>query len=202
MDSTKKQPQFLSRSLTYHHPSPNPRKPFFKNHTDDDVTTSKSKSKLSSDPSSLSSAVLYVTSLRSIRRTFEDCSYIRSILRGFHVSVDERDVAMDSSFRFELQSLLKTRAVSLPQLFVRGRHIGGADEVRRLYEDGKLEKTLEGVRRVDPTYLCRNCGGARFVLCLNCNGSRKVYDEEEDRMKRCGECNENGLVRCFNCQSI
>ncbi|WOL03528.1 hypothetical protein Cni_G12248 [Canna indica] len=36
--------------------------------------------------------VLYFTSLRVLRRTFEDCSTVRAILHGFHVAVDEREV--------------------------------------------------------------------------------------------------------------
>ncbi|GLT26834.1 hypothetical protein SLA2020_018760 [Shorea laevis] len=53
--------------------------------------------------------VLYFTSLRAVRSTFEDCSAVRSILRGFRVSIDERDLAMDSPFLTELQGILGRR---------------------------------------------------------------------------------------------
>ena len=46
-----------------------------------------------------------------------------------------------------------------------------------------------------------SCGDVRFAPCTNCNGSRKVFDEEEDRVQRCLECNENGLIRCPDCSS-
>jgi len=47
--------------------------------------------------------VVYLTSLRGIRRTFEDCNAVKMILKGFRVWVDERDVSMDRAFRKELQ---------------------------------------------------------------------------------------------------
>ncbi|KAG0498896.1 hypothetical protein HPP92_003587 [Vanilla planifolia] len=90
----------------------------------------------------------------TIRRTHEDCSYVRSILRGFRVAVDERDVSLDAAYRGELQALLgsKGRPVPLPQVFVRGRHVGGAEEVRQLHETGELGRLLEGVAVQDPAY--------------------------------------------------
>lgn len=47
--------------------------------------------------------VVYLTSLRGIRRTFEDCNAVKMILKGFRVWVDERDVSMDRAYRKELQ---------------------------------------------------------------------------------------------------
>ncbi|CAA7016850.1 unnamed protein product [Microthlaspi erraticum] len=35
--------------------------------------------------------LLYFTSLRGIRKTYEDCCCVRAILRGFHVALEERD---------------------------------------------------------------------------------------------------------------
>ncbi|XP_074320584.1 uncharacterized protein LOC141657306 [Silene latifolia] len=145
--------------------------------------------------------VLYFTSLRGIRKTFEDCSSVRMILRGFRVVVDEKDISMDSSYRKELQSALGGKAMSLPQLFVRGKHIGGVDDVKLLHETGELEKILEGCPTKDCGSVCHSCGDARFVPCSYCNGSRKVFQEEEGRTKRCPDCNENGLVRCPGCCS-
>jgi glutaredoxin domain-containing cysteine-rich protein 1 len=147
--------------------------------------------------------VLYTTSLRGVRRTFADCSAARAILRGFRVAVDERDVSMDAAFRRELQELLAARgcAFALPQLLIGGRLVGGADEVRQLNETGQLRRLLTGAAGQDPAFVCDACGGVRFVPCTGCGGGRKVYVEEEDRVLRCGDCNENGLVRCANCCS-
>ncbi|KAL9240002.1 hypothetical protein vseg_014268 [Gypsophila vaccaria] len=143
--------------------------------------------------------VLYFTSLRGIRKTYEDCSTVRMILRGFRVVVDERDISMDSSYRKELQDALVGKAVSLPQLFIRGEHIGGVDDVKLLHETGELESILEGCPTKDCGSVCDCCGDARFVPCSNCYGSRKVFHEEEGQMRKCPECNENGLVRCPGC---
>ncbi|RWR79882.1 glutaredoxin family protein [Cinnamomum micranthum f. kanehirae] len=143
--------------------------------------------------------VVYFTSLRSIRRTYEDCVSVRSIFRGFMVPVDERDVSMDSAYRRELQAVLGPKPVVLPQVFIRGRHVGGAEEVRQLLESGELRKLLEGFPAMDPVAVCGNCGGVRFVPCTNCRGSRKVFVEEEGQLRRCMDCNENGLMRCPNC---
>lgn len=143
--------------------------------------------------------VVYFTSLRGIRRTYVDCCAVRSILAGFRVLVDERDVSMDAAYRRELQGLLSQQAVALPQVFARGKHVGGAEEVRMLHETGELAKILEGLPLRNPGLGCKHCGNARFVLCGNCDGSRKVFVEEEGRLRRCPECNEHGLVRCEFC---
>ncbi|KAK8957581.1 hypothetical protein KSP39_PZI001398 [Platanthera zijinensis] len=187
----------LPRSLTYHHTSHrrarDGHRPLWKNSADDSPNI----------PGADSGVVIYTTSLHGIRRTHADCCAVRAILRGFRVAVDERDVSMDAAYRRELQGLIggKVQPVTLPQVFVRGRHIGGADEVRHLHESGELGNFLEGVPGQDPAFVCGGCGGIRFVPCRNCSGSRKVFVEAEGRRRRCEECNENGLVRCPNCSS-
>ncbi|CAA6669001.1 unnamed protein product [Spirodela intermedia] len=78
---------------------------------------------------------------------------------------------------------------------------GGSEGQRRSYgctEDGGLAELLAGSRPRDPRF-CAPLRGARFVLCGSCDGGRKVFDEEEDRRRRCPDCNENGLVRCPHC---
>ncbi|KAM7266162.1 hypothetical protein ACFE04_019546 [Oxalis oulophora] len=57
--------------------------------------------------------VLYFTSLRGIHKTYEDFCEVWIIFRGCRVSVDERDIWMDSSYKKELQSLLGVKAISL-----------------------------------------------------------------------------------------
>jgi len=123
------------------------------------------------------------------------------IFRGFRVWVDERDVSMDSAYRRELQSVLGEKNVTLPQVFVRGKYLGGAEMIKQLFEIGEMGKILQGFPVREPGFVCDSCGDVRFVPCTNCDGSRKLFDEEEDRVKRCLECNENGLIRCPDCCS-
>ncbi|KAL0709471.1 hypothetical protein Bca4012_016449 [Brassica carinata] len=146
--------------------------------------------------------VVYFTSLRGIRRTYEDCYSVRMIFRGFRVWIDERDVSMDSAYRKELQITMGEKSsVSLPQVFIMGKYVGGADVIKSLFEIGELAKILKAFPVREPGFVCRCCGDVRFIPCLNCSGSKKLFDEDEDRVKRCPECNENGLVRCPDCSS-
>lgn len=50
--------------------------------------------------------VLYFTSLRGVRKTFEDCCLVRLILKGYGVQIDERDLSMHRGFLDELQKIL------------------------------------------------------------------------------------------------
>ncbi|KAJ8543589.1 hypothetical protein K7X08_006112 [Anisodus acutangulus] len=142
--------------------------------------------------------VIYFTSLRVIRSTFDDCKTVRSILRSFRVSIDERDVSMDAGFMEELKTILgKKTKLSLPRVFIGGRYIGGAEEIRQLHEAGELKKYVEGLIPADFS-TCEVCGGHRFVLCDECSGSHKCYSEKGG-FRTCTGCNENGLIRCPSC---
>ncbi|WVZ73653.1 hypothetical protein U9M48_021938 [Paspalum notatum var. saurae] len=158
-------------------------------------------------PDSARKVVLYLTSLRGIRKTYEDCWSARSILLGYGVRVDERDLSMHSGFKDELHAALGS-AGRLPQAFADGRHLGGAEEIRRMHEAGELAKALEACEMAPPPSVggkgialdaCSGCGGVRFVPCEDCSGSCKVFLEEVGTFRRCPECNENGLVRCPLC---
>ncbi|KAJ7532587.1 hypothetical protein O6H91_13G011200 [Diphasiastrum complanatum] len=141
--------------------------------------------------------VLYCTSLRGIRKTFEDCSTLQMILRSFCVRIDERDVSMDLQYRKELADLVGNLA-PVPRLFMKGRYVGGAEEVRQLHEDRKLKRLFEGIPKDASQAICNGCGGMRFIPCLDCSGSCKRINEEREVM-RCSDCNENGLIRCPIC---
>lgn len=165
-------------------------------------------------------AVLYTTSLRALRSTFEACNAVRGVLQAHGVAFRERDVSMDRGFREELHHLLQSPSavgigggggnnkvegntkVQLPRLFVRGRLV---DEVLRLEEEGKLAALLEGLPKArGGSYSCDGCGGMRFLPCFDCSGSRKLPLPVAATAKslvvvRCRECNENGLVLCPIC---
>ncbi|KAF5795916.1 putative glutaredoxin, Thioredoxin-like superfamily [Helianthus annuus] len=155
--------------------------------------------------------ILYTTSLRVVRPTFEACRSVQSILRGFRVSIDERDLSMDSRFLQELQNIMsesgefededeidKTKLqLQLPRVFIGGKYIGGAEEVKQLHETGELKKFVERLPAVSGG-VCAVCGDFRFVVCDECNGSRKCYSDKGG-FRSCTLCNENGLVRCTCC---
>ncbi|KAI3682500.1 hypothetical protein L1987_82527 [Smallanthus sonchifolius] len=158
-------------------------------------------------PGSEKRVVVYMTSLRAVRSTFEACRTVRSILQGFRVPVDERDLLMDASFFDEIRKIMAQigqgsrddKRVSLPRVFIGGRYIGGADEIVELHEMGELKKFVSGLPAVTPG-VCEICGGFRFNLCDECNGSHKC-PLEDGGFRPCTVCNENGLIRCPSCLS-
>ncbi|KAG1331035.1 hypothetical protein COCNU_02G010030 [Cocos nucifera] len=128
--------------------------------------------------------VLYTTTLRGIRKTFEDCNAVRCTMESHDVKTVERDISMDSGYREELRLLMGIKEVRVPVAFVKGRLIGGAEEVLMLEEEGKLGLLLEGIPRAEVEVCRKGCGGMRFVMCMDCNGSCKVLDREQKKMVR------------------
>ncbi|KAE8675675.1 Detected protein of unknown function [Hibiscus syriacus] len=149
---------------------------------------------------------LYFTSLRGVRKTYEDCCNIRLILKGLGVRINERDVSMHSGFKDELRELLgEGFKGGLPRVFVGKRYIGGAEEIKQMHEEGSLGEAIAGCEIVDDgddVGACETCGDIGFVPCETCSGSCKVYYHEaegEYGFQRCPDCNENGLIRCPVC---
>ncbi|KAI4347245.1 hypothetical protein L6164_008073 [Bauhinia variegata] len=162
-------------------------------------------------PNGENRVVIYTTTLRGVRRTFEACNAVRCAIEGFGVQICERDVSMDRGFKEELRELLKGKereALVPPRVFVKGRYIGGAEEMMKIVEEGSLGDLLEGLPRKRVVAVCEGCGDMRFLPCFHCNGSCKmvVVVKEEVGQKqgrtmvtRCTYCNENGLVLCPIC---
>ncbi|KAL0326733.1 UNVERIFIED_CONTAM: hypothetical protein Sangu_1751300 [Sesamum angustifolium] len=159
-------------------------------------------------PNGENKVVIYTTTLRGVRKTFEDCNAVRLAIEGLGTSFCERDISMDKGFRDELRELMKGKGSNEsipPRVFVKGRYIGGVEETTRIVEEGNLVKLLQGLPKVRGGYLCEGCGGVRFLPCFTCNGSCKVMvdvkEDTEDRSVavRCSNCNENGLVLCPIC---
>ncbi|KAL5101830.1 hypothetical protein RYX36_006157 [Vicia faba] len=141
--------------------------------------------------------VVYYTSLRIVRRTFDDCRAVRSILRCFRAAIDERDVSIDDRFRDELHEILGRKNVTLPRVFIGGVYIGGVEEVKLMLENGRLSRLIERLPKSNHIG-CDCCGGFRFVMCDECNGSHKVFTEKSG-FRSCSSCNSNGLIRCPAC---
>ncbi|KAL9332167.1 hypothetical protein ACSQ67_001777 [Phaseolus vulgaris] len=114
----------------------------------------------------------------------------------------ERDVSLHLEFREELWKILGGKVIP-PKLFIRGRYIGGADEVVGLHETGWLGKFLEGAPTHCSNAPCTGCANMGFAICSNCCGSCKVFtgnrDSNDECFVRCPDCNENGLVKCLVC---
>lgn len=150
-------------------------------------------------PGGCDSVILYTTGLRGIRKTFEDCHSIRFLLENFRVMFFERDISMHSEFKEELWRILDGKVVP-PKLFIKGRYIGGAEEVLTLHEQGRFRPLLEGIPIDNFQCPCEGCAGMRFIMCFKCNGSQKiVLEDDEGESMKCPECNENGLIVCPYC---
>ncbi|KAJ1287807.1 hypothetical protein BS78_02G039000 [Paspalum vaginatum] len=190
--------------------------------SDDDDGNSSSRADSAADPGLLlllglparcppggeSAVVLYTTTLRGVRRTFEDCNAVRALLENLGAAFQERDVSLDRGLRDQLWAVTGEKAVP-PRLFVRGRDAGGAAQVLALHEDGRLAPLLllgAGAPQ-DAAFgvggaggrskKCGACGGLRFVVCGACDGSRKAAGGA-----RCPRCNENGLAACPLCAAV
>ncbi|GLT89220.1 hypothetical protein SLE2022_072130 [Rubroshorea leprosula] len=144
--------------------------------------------------------IVYFTSLRVVRKTFQDCQTVRSILRGLRVPTDERDLSLDAMFLDELVGIVGQKNLTLPKVFIGGRFIGGAEEIKRLHESGDLYKLVAGLPLLGPI-VCDLCDGLGFVLCARCDGSHKIYSQKSG-FRSCNICNENGLIRCPSCSRM
>ncbi|XP_078429122.1 glutaredoxin family protein [Wolffia australiana] len=150
-------------------------------------------------PGGAARVVLYTTSLRGVRRTFEACETARKLVEAHcHglAELDERDVSLHAEFLKELRELLGEEAL-VPRLFVMGRYVGGVEKIEEFNEIGRLRLIVRLAAGGSVRGVCSGCGGARFVPCVDCSGSRKVAGL--GGVERCGRCNENGLVRCPAC---
>uniref|UniRef100_A0A453QA20 Uncharacterized protein n=2 Tax=Aegilops tauschii subsp. strangulata TaxID=200361 RepID=A0A453QA20_AEGTS len=134
--------------------------------------------------------VLYTASASASRRrwrTSADRYALRALLRGYRLTVDERDVSTSREHRSEVKSLLAARgcAFSLPQLLVGGRLVGGPDDVRQLHWAGGLRPLLDGAPRPCPAFVCQACRRVGSEPCPKC--SNKMLDhgviaDEQDKV--------------------
>jgi glutaredoxin len=101
-------------------------------------------------PGGSDAVMLYTTTIRGIRKTFEECNAVRAAIEAHDVKLIERDVSMDTGYRAR-------GSCGCPPLFVRGKHVGGALEVTKMEEEGKLKALLQGLPRA--RVWCAGCAG-------------------------------------------
>ncbi|KAK2981292.1 hypothetical protein RJ640_006993 [Escallonia rubra] len=97
--------------------------------------------------------VLYTRSSDATNSEIRNCHIIGRILSDGRLKWEERDCSQEPSFRKELESLVDMKRMeslvgrlSYPRLFVKGRDIGGANEIINLEENGKLESILNSYK--------------------------------------------------------
>ncbi|KAK6299133.1 hypothetical protein J4Q44_G00306430 [Coregonus suidteri] len=127
--------------------------------------------------------VIYTTSFRVVRATFERCELVRKIFSNHRVKFLEKNIALDCEYGKDLEERCKRvgEPPSLPVVFIDGHYLG----------------------RVQHPHTCQTCGGFAFVPCPMCHGSkmsvfRNCFTDSFKALK-CTWCNENGLQPCSSC---
>ncbi|KAH9310546.1 hypothetical protein KI387_025581, partial [Taxus chinensis] len=135
---------------------------------------------------------------RAAGNTYSESSAVIAILHNLNISFQHRDVLLSRSYLEEIRDI-SGKCVSLPQLFMRGKCVGGYERIMELNERGKLKKLLGGYVNKSPREVCKGCGDMRHIVCFVCSGSKIFYREDLDEMASCNICNENGLLPCPAC---
>ncbi|XP_029021156.1 glutaredoxin domain-containing cysteine-rich protein 1 [Betta splendens] len=149
--------------------------------------------------------VIYTTSFRVVRTTFERCELVRKIFQNHRVKFVEKNIALDCEYGKELEERCKRvgEPPSLPVVFVDGHYLGGAEKILGMNESGELQDLLTRIERVQHPQTCQTCGGFAFIPCPMCHGSkmsvfRNCFTDSFKALK-CTSCNENGLQPCVSC---
>ncbi|XP_058049803.1 glutaredoxin domain-containing cysteine-rich protein 1 [Ahaetulla prasina] len=151
--------------------------------------------------------VIYTTSLRVVRTTFERCELVRKIFQNHRVKFEEKNIALNGDYGKELGERCRKLGETplVPAAFIEGQYLGGAEKILSMNESGELQDLLTKIERVQHPHECLSCGGFGFLPCLMCHGSKMSMFRNRftDSFKalRCTACNENGLQRCQNCTS-
>ncbi|XP_047209369.1 glutaredoxin domain-containing cysteine-rich protein 1 isoform X2 [Girardinichthys multiradiatus] len=149
--------------------------------------------------------VIYTTSFRVVRTTFERCELVRKIFQNHRVKFVEKNIALDSEYGKELEEMCRRvgEAPSLPVVFIDRHYLGGAEKILGMNESGELQDLLTKIERVQHPQTCQTCGGFAFIPCSMCHGSkmsvfRNCFTDSFKALK-CTSCNENGLQACASC---
>ena len=70
--------------------------------------------------------VVYVTTFRGVRATFEECRYVLDLFHNLRIRVVTKDIYMYQFYHRELEERLKHshEHCCVPQVFIGGQHIG------------------------------------------------------------------------------
>ena len=70
--------------------------------------------------------MVYTTSFRGVRSTFEECKYVLSVFHNLRVRVEERDIYVHKYYHSELEERIEgeEERVNVPQVFISGQRIG------------------------------------------------------------------------------
>ncbi|XP_064198076.1 glutaredoxin domain-containing cysteine-rich protein 1-like [Anguilla rostrata] len=149
--------------------------------------------------------VIYTTSFRVIRTTFERCELVRKIFQNHRVKFLEKNIALNSEYSKDVEERCRKvgELPSLPVVFIDGHYLGGAEKILDMNESGELQDLLIKIEKVQHPHGCSMCGGFAFVPCPVCHGSKMSVFRNcfTDTFKalRCTACNENGLQPCRSC---
>lgn len=69
------------------------------------------------------------------------CSRAKALLRGKGVAFEEYDITMGGPRRAEMIER-SNGGMTVPQIFIDGRHVGGSDDLAALDRAGKLDPLL------------------------------------------------------------
>ncbi|XP_009578753.1 PREDICTED: glutaredoxin domain-containing cysteine-rich protein 1-like, partial [Fulmarus glacialis] len=88
--------------------------------------------------------VIYTTSLRVVRTTFERCELVRKIFQNHRVKFEEKNIALNSDYGKELDERCRRvcEVPSLPVVFIDGHYLGGAEKILLMNESGELQDLL------------------------------------------------------------
>ncbi|PRQ16728.1 putative thioredoxin-like protein [Rosa chinensis] len=119
--------------------------------------------------------VLYTTSLGAVLRTYQACNDVRAALTNLGVMFSELDVSWEhEGYLKELRELMidKGREATMPpRLFVKGRYVGGSEDVFKLLEEGWFCQVLQ---HNSSSTSCKDCGETGFQQCSHCKGKGSV----------------------------
>ncbi|KAF5192411.1 Pr5-like receptor kinase [Thalictrum thalictroides] len=112
-----------------------------------DASSSGTSTQAGNSKANESDGVVIYTSTTSGIKILNECNDVHLILQSHQIKVyHERDIGKDANYRRELMSL--TGSFEVPVVFVKGKLIGGASQVKQLEEEGKLWNLFDEFRRM------------------------------------------------------